>query len=922
MNKVYKVVWSKVKDCYVVVSELAKSHTKSPKSEVIGRTLVAGVLACVLSCGTVMPVMAATIKNGTGTDSLLIYSSKAGTAKGHYGISIGDGAVSGGPYNTSAGGELGPIAIGGIAKAYSSGTIVIGYNAKEIRPSKDSADLYMNINSMTIIGDAASSAADEGVALGSGAKVGSKGIQSIALGRASEANEERVLSIGMYEGSLKRRIINMAEGTAASDGATVSQTSTTTAGTGIKVTTGTNKDGSTKYTIAVNANGTVTSGNANPLKGGTVYTEVRPSANGTFVKTANTTATNLTALDTAAKNAIKGLSVNGRTITYTKGDGTTGTITTQDNNTTYSVFTGATSSAAGTSGLVKAPAAGDQNKFLRGDGTWVVPTNTTYAAMSADELNAGTATTSRTMTAKVVGDYVKSKTDDKIKGLSVSGNMLTYTKGNNSTGTVMLPVKSYTSGTGIVIDNDQVSTKNVLMYDTDVNDKATLAGSKGTTLTNLKAATLSKTSTDAVIGNQLWTTNQNMAGMKTDINMNKGNILSLNSSMTNALESITSMSTLIDTMDDMKADASLNNLNNEGKAIIKAAAADAVQEYMSGRDKIVPMNRVVMNEVIDDDIDAKLAEKASVDYVDDRLSFKADKDDVYVKSQVDAFMNTKADVDNVYSKEESDGLLAEKADKTELEAKADKDASNIDVDAWSSKLGTGAIEEGNTGLVNGGAVFNAIQNISVGNSMVESDGETISIGKNNDAGTISIAKADGSARVITGIEVDPMDASSATNVGYVNNIAQDIVNGVNDGFARMDNRINKAGANAAALANLHPLNDDGDTKWNVAASIGRYHGESAGAFGLFYKPSDRVAVNVSSTIGDSNDTMFGAGVSVALDKPMSNGLSKVQMAQAINNQAQHIEKQDAEIAELKNIVASDRKEIAELKALVRAMTSK
>lgn len=36
---------------------------------------------------------------------------------------------------------------------------------------------------------------------------------------------------------------------------------------------------------------------------------------------------------------IKGLSVNGRTITYTRGDGTTGTITTQDSNTTYSVGT-------------------------------------------------------------------------------------------------------------------------------------------------------------------------------------------------------------------------------------------------------------------------------------------------------------------------------------------------------------------------------------------------------------------------------------------------------------------------------------------------------------------------------------------------------------------------------------------------------
>lgn len=44
--------------------------------------------------------------------------------------------------------------------------------------------------------------------------------------------------------------------------------------------------------------------------------------------------------------------------------------------TTYNVFTGATSSAAGTSGLVKAPIAGDQEKFLRGDGNWATVSTT------------------------------------------------------------------------------------------------------------------------------------------------------------------------------------------------------------------------------------------------------------------------------------------------------------------------------------------------------------------------------------------------------------------------------------------------------------------------------------------------------------------------------------------------------------------
>lgn len=50
--------------------------------------------------------------------------------------------------------------------------------------------------------------------------------------------------------------------------------------------------------------------------------------------------------------------------------------------TTYSAFTGADGTAAGTSGLVPAPGATDNNKFLAGDGTWATPTGTTYADMT------------------------------------------------------------------------------------------------------------------------------------------------------------------------------------------------------------------------------------------------------------------------------------------------------------------------------------------------------------------------------------------------------------------------------------------------------------------------------------------------------------------------------------------------------------
>lgn len=57
-----------------------------------------------------------------------------------------------------------------------------------------------------------------------------------------------------------------------------------------------------------------------------------------------------------------------------------------DTNTTYSNMGAATSSAAGKAGLVPAPAVGAQGKYLRGDGTWQTPPNTTYAKANTSTL--------------------------------------------------------------------------------------------------------------------------------------------------------------------------------------------------------------------------------------------------------------------------------------------------------------------------------------------------------------------------------------------------------------------------------------------------------------------------------------------------------------------------------------------------------
>lgn len=85
-------------------------------------------------------------------------------------------------------------------------------------------------------------------------------------------------------------------------------------------------------------------------------------------------------------NGSTGLVKNGSTVTsasgYTACPIVDGIPYYKDTNTTYANMKAATASAAGAAGLVPAPAAGKQASFLRGDGTWVVPTNTTYGLAS------------------------------------------------------------------------------------------------------------------------------------------------------------------------------------------------------------------------------------------------------------------------------------------------------------------------------------------------------------------------------------------------------------------------------------------------------------------------------------------------------------------------------------------------------------
>lgn len=123
----------------------------------------------------------------------------------------------------------------------------------------------------------------------------------------------------------------------------------------------------------------------------------------------------------------------------------------------------------------------------------------------------------------------------------------------------------------------------------------------------------------------------------------------------------------------------------------------------------------------------------------------------------------------------------------------------------------------------------------------------------------------------TYINADGINANNQkiTNVadGSISVGSKDAVNGGQlYGVKRdLEHQVDKVGANAAAMANLRPMEFDSSSKWNIAAAIGNYGSETAAAIGAFYRPNDNVMVNLSTAFG-TGENMVGGGVSVRLGK--------------------------------------------------------
>lgn len=185
-----------------------------------------------------------------------------------------------------------------------------------------------------------------------------------------------------------------------------------------------------------------------------------------------------------------------------------------------------------------------------------------------------------------------------------------------------------------------------------------------------------------------------------------------------------------------------------------------------------------------------------------------------------------------------------------------------------------------------------------------------SITINNGGPTINEGGIDMNNTKITNIaDGDVYEGSKdAVNGGQLWSVQQ----GMNGRISRLDTKINRVGAGAAALANLHPLDFDPDDKWSFSTGFGNYRNANALAVGAFYRPDEKSMVNISGTFGNG-ENMVGLGASFKLGKESS--VTKGNLQKTITNLQTLVASQD-------KAMKAQNEKIAKLEAIVAQLMAK
>lgn len=185
----------------------------------------------------------------------------------------------------------------------------------------------------------------------------------------------------------------------------------------------------------------------------------------------------------------------------------------------------------------------------------------------------------------------------------------------------------------------------------------------------------------------------------------------------------------------------------------------------------------------------------------------------------------------------------------------------------------------------------------------------------NGTGTATLTNSDGTTATITGLKdrytlsaaLDGNTLNFTRNDGSTYSVSgiastQDIKN-VTNKVGELGTRVNRAGAGAAALAALHPLDFDPDDKWDVAAGYGNYKDAHAVSVGAFYRPNEDTMFSVGGSFG-GGENMVNAGVSVKLGQGNHVSTSRVALAKEVEDLKAIVKAQSAEIKAMRGAMQS------------------
>ena len=213
MNRIYKVIWSRVKNCYVVVSEIANNRGKINGSGGPGVRTILCALALVGSVALPLNVAQAVNPAGTGSGVAWGNGTDSGTdqhnvaiggyakALGTVALSLGAHSESTGAYSTAVGGgshatAQNAAAIGPWSKATAANAVAVGAtsNASAEYAMAVGGDSVANAKNAVALGAISKALQENAVAIGS--KAESNGEYAAAIGGGAKANSKYAIAVG------------------------------------------------------------------------------------------------------------------------------------------------------------------------------------------------------------------------------------------------------------------------------------------------------------------------------------------------------------------------------------------------------------------------------------------------------------------------------------------------------------------------------------------------------------------------------------------------------------------------------------------------------------------------------------------------------------------------------------------------------